>query len=68
MQIIYAPNGMDEEVEEQLKELTGCSGLLQNQCEEINGHYVRGKYTDVVEAVQEVDALNQNKDKKQYGF
>ena len=68
MQIIYAPNGMDEEIEEQLKELTGCSVLLQNQCEEINGHYVRGKYTDAVDAVQEVDALNQNMDKTQYGF
>lgn len=68
MQIIYAPNGMDEEIGERLKELTGCSVLLQNQCEEINGHYVRGKYTDAVDAVQEVDALNQNMDKTQYGF
>lgn len=68
MQIIYAPNGMDEEIEEQLKKLTGCSVLLQNQCEELNGHYVRGKYADAVEAAREIDTLNQNMDKKTYGF
>lgn len=68
MQIIYAPDGMSEEIEEKVKKLTGCSVLLRNQCEEMNGHYVRGEYADAAWAAQELDVLNQNKDKGLYGF
>lgn len=68
MQILYAPNGMDEEIEEKLKKMTECSVLLQNQCKEKNGHFVRGAYSDAAQAAETLDELNCNADKETYGF
>lgn len=68
MQILYAPNGIDEEIEEKLRVMTKCSVLLQNQCKERNGHFVRGAYSDAAQAAETLEELNRNADKETYGF
>lgn len=68
MQIIYAPNGIDEEVEEQLKELTGGKILLKNEYKEVNGHLVRGEFSDAVLAAEYMDMMKQDASDEKYGF
>lgn len=68
MQIIYAPNGIDEEIEEKLKDLTGHKILLKNEYKEVNGHLVRGDYSDAVLTAEYIDQMNQDTKDGKYGF
>lgn len=83
MKIICSPNGIvDEkspksglldieragftEVLRDLKAQTSYT-LLQNQCREVNGHFMRGENADAWELAQRIDALNEEAGAESYG-
>lgn len=67
MQIIYAPNSTDDEIEEQMKSLTDVL-LLKNTYKEYNGHFIRGDYSDPLYTARYIDELNQKAGEERYGF
>lgn len=68
MQVIYAPKGIDEEIETELKELTGGYTLFKNTYRDINGHLVRGDFSDAVRVAEYIDKLNRDAGQDKYGF
>ncbi len=46
----------------------GIKILLENQCKEIGGHFVRGVCSDAVQACEWIDALNEDAGEKCFGF
>lgn len=83
MKIICSPNGIVDEkspksglmdieragFEEVLYDLEKQSSyiLFQNHCREVNGHFLRGEYSDALELAQQIDALNFETGTENYG-
>ncbi|MBO5093610.1 MAG: sugar phosphate isomerase/epimerase [Lachnospiraceae bacterium] len=68
IQIIYAPNGMDERTEANVRALTESTYLLKNTYRNLNGHLIRGEFSDAFQAAKYVDEKNRDDSGERMGF